>query len=145
MKTMIANAVRILGVVIMFGLATAGCLAPPTGGEVGETQAALCPPDQLPDCPPCYQPAGCRCVAVRCATGYVCDPQQDQCVKKGGCPAGYADCDGNPANGCETSLSTTTNCGACGHACAAVDKANAACLGGRCFYACTDNAAPLCE
>jgi hypothetical protein len=33
------------------------------------------------------------------------------------CPAGWADCDGDPRNGCETSLRTTLNCGYCSHAC----------------------------
>src|SRR5579864_3369512 len=34
------------------------------------------------------------------------------------CPAGFADCDGNPANGCEVNLNTDSqNCGACGISC----------------------------
>lgn len=33
------------------------------------------------------------------------------------CNAGWADCDGNMANGCETSVRTAANCGACGRAC----------------------------
>jgi hypothetical protein len=34
------------------------------------------------------------------------------------CNAGYANCDGNAANGCETNTQTSsTNCGSCGHAC----------------------------
>jgi len=35
------------------------------------------------------------------------------------CDAGWADCDSNPQNGCETSLATTANCGSCGNACTA--------------------------
>jgi len=35
------------------------------------------------------------------------------------CLTGYDSCDGNVANGCESSLATTQNCGACGVACAA--------------------------
>ncbi|MDP3275118.1 MAG: hypothetical protein Q8Q09_07965, partial [Deltaproteobacteria bacterium] len=36
------------------------------------------------------------------------------------CATGFADCDGNPANGCEVNLlSTPANCGACGNVCAA--------------------------
>ena len=45
------------------------------------------------------------------------------------CLAGFADCDGNAANGCETSLSTTQNCGSCGHVCTS-DNAVTVCLGG---------------
>jgi hypothetical protein len=36
------------------------------------------------------------------------------------CNGGYADCDGNHANGCERSLnSDSSNCGGCGHVCTA--------------------------
>ena len=38
--------------------------------------------------------------------GHVCDP-------------GYGNCDGDPANGCEASLSSATTCGACSTACTA--------------------------
>jgi hypothetical protein len=34
------------------------------------------------------------------------------------CAAGYADCDTNAANGCETDVGQATDCGSCGHACA---------------------------
>ena len=33
------------------------------------------------------------------------------------CPPGFEDCDGDPSNGCEQSLSTSDNCGACELAC----------------------------
>lgn len=33
------------------------------------------------------------------------------------CDAGWGDCNGMPADGCETSLDSTANCGACGTAC----------------------------
>jgi len=33
------------------------------------------------------------------------------------CQSGWSNCDGNAANGCETSLNTLSNCGACGNAC----------------------------
>jgi hypothetical protein len=35
----------------------------------------------------------------------------------GVCPAGFGDCDGQSANGCETSLKTLDNCAACGQVC----------------------------
>ncbi len=35
------------------------------------------------------------------------------------CAPGTADCDGRLSTGCETNATTTTNCGACGVACAA--------------------------
>ncbi|MEZ4407922.1 MAG: hypothetical protein R3A52_15820 [Polyangiales bacterium] len=50
----------------------------------------------------------------------------------GSCPAGRADCDMNASNGCETDISTTTNCGVCGRACPAPPNASAVCLAGTC-------------
>ena len=56
-----------------------------------------------------------------------------------GCPAGRADCDHNPANGCEASLSSLENCGACGRWCGFVG-ATARCVAARCeFVACLAN------
>jgi alpha-tubulin suppressor-like RCC1 family protein len=55
------------------------------------------------------------------------------------CLAGFADCDADPANGCETDTRTTIeDCGACGSACAAGPNAMAACVAGACVVgACT--------
>jgi hypothetical protein len=67
-------------------------------------------------------PAGQNRLA-RCLDG-VCAP--------GECMAGFADCDADPANGCETTLATSaTHCGMCGRAC---EFANAAstCAAGAC-------------
>jgi len=50
------------------------------------------------------------------------------------CSSGYADCDHNSSNGCETDLTTTSNCGTCGAVCN-LDHATAACMGGICTVA----------
>lgn len=47
------------------------------------------------------------------------------------CDAGYGDCDGNYANGCEQPLNTLAHCGACGRTCA-IGNANATCSTGSC-------------
>jgi hypothetical protein len=48
------------------------------------------------------------------------------------CRAGFGNCDGNGANGCETNLSTSpTNCGVCGSPCTPA-HATAACVAGAC-------------
>ncbi len=69
------------------------------------------------------------------------------------CDAGFADCDGNPANGCEVDTRTSaSNCGACGRACS-LAHATAACAGGACaiascasgFADCDRNPADGCE
>ncbi|MBL8685465.1 MAG: hypothetical protein JNK05_40190 [Myxococcales bacterium] len=49
----------------------------------------------------------------------------------GACNAGWANCDGNPANGCETSITTTSNCGGCGVGCSRAN-ATATCASGSC-------------
>ncbi|TPW00960.1 MAG: hypothetical protein FD124_3838, partial [Alphaproteobacteria bacterium] len=47
------------------------------------------------------------------------------------CDAGYEDCDGDYANGCETSLRTLSDCGGCGVGCA-IANATATCGTGAC-------------
>lgn len=53
------------------------------------------------------------------------------------CIPGFADCDLDPANGCEVDLgSDIANCGACGNLCADVPNGSAACSAGLCEFAC---------
>ena len=55
----------------------------------------------------------------------------------GSCNAGFADCDGSPANGCEVNVtSDVANCGACGIACGPRPNAFSACASGACLIAC---------
>jgi hypothetical protein len=71
----------------------------------------------------------------------------------GTCNAGFADCDGNPANGCERPTTTdVNNCGACGRVCsfanAAASCAAGACVRGACsagFADCNGVATDGCE
>jgi len=69
------------------------------------------------------------------------------------CNAGFADCDGNAANGCEVDTrSNTGNCGRCGNACSSAN-ASSVCSAGVCgigacnagFANCDGNAANGCE
>ena len=59
------------------------------------------------------------CVTVRdCGTlrpSLVPSCQAGQCVDM--CPAGFADCDGNPETGCETRLDRRETCGSCSTVC----------------------------
>jgi len=51
------------------------------------------------------------------------------------CNAGFADCDGNPANGCEVNTQTKpANCGACGNVCS-IPNGAPACATGTCRVA----------
>lgn len=60
------------------------------------------------------------------------------CSYSGKCAAGWGDCDGNKANGCEASLATMPNCGACGQDCSGVVHASAICSSGTCSYSSCD-------
>ncbi len=54
-----------------------------------------------------------------------------------GCQPGWADCDtdGTDTDGCETSLATAANCGACGKACDTMHSQGASCGDGKtCQY-----------
>src|SRR5207302_1354506 len=52
------------------------------------------------------------------------------------CNVGFGDCDGIAADGCETSLTSTANCGACGHSCNnPANAALSACSSGQCSIA----------
>ncbi len=70
--------------------------------------------------------------------GKVCDyaHASEQCLAGtcvlGACDPGFANCDGNTANGCETDTSSNTaNCGSCGHTCS-FPNASASCSSGTC-------------
>ena len=65
----------------------------------------------------------------------------------GACEPGWDDCDGDPENGCETSLSTVEHCGSCGNACPAPAPCQLgpnACMAGACVYA-TATAGTVCR
>ena len=54
----------------------------------------------------------------------------------GMCEAGFADCNGDPADGCEVDLNTSVaNCGRCGGACMEQTGRMAVCVMGRCGFA----------
>ncbi|NMO18010.1 hypothetical protein HPC49_14810 [Pyxidicoccus fallax] len=69
------------------------------------------------------------------------------------CPAGTADCDGNPGNGCEADLTSDEyNCGACGTTCQDRPYSEGVCQMATCgnscepgWYDCDGNAANGCE
>jgi len=70
--------------------------------------------------------------------GNVCPSTNGQAFCDGGacdissCSVGFANCDGNPANGCETNVTTSANdCGGCGTVCTTANG-TPACDGGRC-------------
>jgi hypothetical protein len=74
----------------------------------------------------------CYGVDLDCGTGECVD---GQCTG-GDCPAGTADCNGNPADGCEVQLGTNSDCGGCGDACGGADHATGSCVAGACQFQC---------
>lgn len=69
--------------------------------------------------------------------------QRSECICSRDCNAGFADCDGNPANGCEADiLSGMENCGECGHPCLDGNSVpgTSVCVAGSCLHgACLDH------
>ena len=68
------------------------------------------------------------------------------------CAPGFADCNMNAADGCETDLASVLSCGMCGVVCSAGPNATAACMGGLCvapcnagYSDCNGNPADGCE
>jgi hypothetical protein len=56
-------------------------------------------------------------------------------VCNGACAANWADCNGNKlTDGCETSTTTTSDCGGCGNACDTVHSTGTGCNGTKCTY-----------
>lgn len=89
-------------------------------------------------CDPCTNAHG----TVACVAG-ACVPTCDQ---------GFADCNNNPADGCETPLGTTTDCGACGDACTNAHGSTTCDANGKCvpkcdggFADCNNNPNDGCE
>jgi hypothetical protein len=53
------------------------------------------------------------------------------------CPTGYANCNGNDSDGCETAITTPEHCGACKTACGPVANGTATCVNSKCAAKCT--------
>ncbi len=101
----------------------ASCTVDPAPSDAG-----ACPDDRIVCDGTCVDtatdPQHCGHCGARCAPGEGC--VEGRCTE---CPAGFANCDGDRSNGCETARETDThNCGACGNAC----PAGVACVEGRC-------------
>jgi hypothetical protein len=120
----------------------AGQPTPPDGGTCATGQmlcnnACVSITDPLygcgnPACTPCkLDHATAACQGRTCAVA-ACDP-------------GFADCDKNPANGCEVDLSKATSCGACNAVCPATAPVCAPSGAGfACTTGCTAAAPLLC-
>jgi len=73
----------------------------------------------LSDCGACDKP---------CAMAHAAGDCSDQTCRTGMCDEGFADCDTDPQNGCETALNDAAHCGTCNNACAG----ETSCVNGAC-------------
>jgi hypothetical protein len=115
------------------------------GNGVGD--ACRCARVQCLPTDPCHRRGECEpstgvCSAPPARDGNACIMPNALAVCSGGtcqvvtCVPGYADCDGDPADGCETSLTTVNDCGGCGIRCASGQSSTAVCYRGRCRLHC---------
>jgi hypothetical protein len=122
---------RIFQVSILLALSSSGCRTRDGNctGDAQCTSPAVCCGNKcvdlqssLTDCGNCGNVCGAQNAAVRCLSG-VCQLT---------CGSGFADCNANPKDGCETELvKSVKNCGSCGKACTAANASNL-CLQGQC-------------
>jgi RHS repeat-associated protein len=82
-------------------------------------------------------PANCGGCGTACPIEANSNPTCHGGICSFSCDVGFADCDFNPANGCEAALSTdVSNCGKCGARCAAPNATNS-CSAGACSFVCS--------
>jgi Stigma-specific protein, Stig1 len=120
-----------------------GCnQACPPGSFCNANQcASLCGPGFSFCSGACYtlgtDPRHCGACGNACPTRANSSPQCVQGICGIACVAGWGDCDGNVANGCEANLQTSrSHCGRCGVACVGAPNAEAVCEGGGCQQRC---------
>ena len=138
-----------------------------SGGRMcsgGQCSLVSCPPG-LADCDDdgidCEQSlstlASCGACGTRCGDAQGRLPNATASCSSGACAIGtcsanFSDCDASAQNGCEASLRTTANCGACGRACS-LANASVTCSTGTCaidtcntgFANCDGDASNGCE
>lgn len=88
----------------------------PDGGECGTGQM-LCNNACVSITDPLYGCGNPACTP--CSVGHATAACQGRTCVVGACDPGFADCDKNPANGCEVDLSKASSCGACNAVCPA--------------------------
>lgn len=92
--------------------------------------------DDLIHCGECATPCAPANATGSCAGG-VCAILE--------CLPGYANCAGGDGDGCETSLASVSNCGACGRTCGTVASGSMACRAGDCVIGACDTGRADCN
>jgi hypothetical protein len=122
------------------GMCNARCVAPVGGGTacLAGVCRPVCPGSQIVCGGACVDPQTSVAHCGRCDNACAAPANgAAACVAGacglGACTAGFGNCDGNAANGCETNTGTSlAHCGLCGNACPTPPNAAAACTAGAC-------------
>lgn len=98
-----------------------------------EGKACVVPETSTKFCGCTAESAGMNCAALANTAESSC--AEGSCVFT--CAEGFADCDGNAANGCEANLADPATCGACDKACGG-ENGTPQCSAGECHIVCND-------
>lgn len=115
--------------------------------DAGACIVNYCDPDTLLDCDKdkkngcevdgTTDVSNCKFCGNACSLAHAVNECVGQVCKIKSCDSGWANCDGNEANGCETNIGTDPgHCGGCNQACNSTNGIPA-CSGGKCAIACT--------
>jgi hypothetical protein len=122
-------------------------LASAPSGCIGLTCNGACVPDDEKNCGSC----GHDCTQLAHVSGPTVCTAGVCSFEESSCEPGFAHCSAEPEDGCETSLSDPSNCGACGIQCPATEPVCALPPGGTasspsyaCSTGCTQDAPALC-
>ena len=108
-----------------------------TGSRTCQASSCACPAGRTPCSGTCVDTTADATNCGGCGTTCALPNATPTCTSStchvASCAANFADCDGNPANGCEIDTrSSTSHCGVCGRACAT----GQVCSSGRCTISC---------
>lgn len=103
--------------------------------KVGDDKICTDPQTSTKYCGCSAESAGLDCSAVAGITAGVCENGACKLT----CDETHANCDEDLSNGCESDLTSTESCGACGVVCQDENASSVQCIAGACKYVCKEN------